>query len=183
VQPRQSTNHRSFFRDRLRRPPVAASDYVGSVPRASLPVAELGIHWRIFDGGVRKNEVLIAESKRREAEDELTTIDDERRASLDRLHSVPDSIAKADAAVSLLESANASTRHRSMLQIWSQEPGRCSYRGEAAGLARLSSVSARSELFLEAVNLNSHRKPAETSRQRRNFNLRTGTNDSAMARA
>ena len=55
-----------------------ASDY-GQLGSASEPTwsVELGVHWRIFDGGVRKNELLIAESKRREADDELTTRDDE----------------------------------------------------------------------------------------------------------
>ena len=49
-----------------------SADY-GQLGSASEPTwtAELGVHWRIFDGGVRKNELLIAESKRREAEDEL----------------------------------------------------------------------------------------------------------------
>src|SRR5271155_1562657 len=55
-----------------------ASDY-GRLGSASEPTwsAELGIRWRIFDGGVRKNELLIAESKRREAEDELTAEHDQ----------------------------------------------------------------------------------------------------------
>src|SRR5580700_6356599 len=53
------------------------ADY-GQLGPASMPTwsVELGVHWRIFDGGVRKNEVLIAESKRREAQDELTTEND-----------------------------------------------------------------------------------------------------------
>ena len=69
VQPRQSTNRRSFSRDRLRRPLCGPRRITASsAPRASLPgPSTLGIHWRIFDGGVRKNELLIAESKRREA--------------------------------------------------------------------------------------------------------------------
>jgi outer membrane protein len=50
-----------------------ATDY-GQLGSASEPTwsVGLGIPWRIFDGGVRKNELLIAQSKRREAEDEFT---------------------------------------------------------------------------------------------------------------
>jgi outer membrane protein TolC len=104
---------------------------------------------------VRKNEVLIAESKRREAEDELTTIDDETtREVWTACIAFRTALRKHDAAVSLLESANASYSAsldaykygvKNLVDVVTAE--------KQLALARLSSVSARSELFLEAVNL------------------------------
>jgi outer membrane protein TolC len=133
-----------------------ASDY-GRLGSASEPTwsAELGIHWRIFDGGVRKNEVLIAESKRREAEDELTTIDDETTREVWTAYiAFRTALRKHDAAVALLESANESYSAsldaykygvKNLVDVVTAE--------NQLARARLSSVSARSELFFEAVNL------------------------------
>ena len=133
-----------------------ASDY-GQLGAASEPTwsAELGIHWRIFDGGVRKNELLIAASKHREAEDELTTIDDETTREVWTAYiAFRTALRKHDAAVALLESANASYSSsldaykygvKNLVDVVTAE--------KQLALARLSSVSARSELFLEAVNL------------------------------
>ena len=133
-----------------------ASDY-GQLGAASEPTwsVELGIHWRIFDGGVRKNEVLIAESKRREAQDELTTIDDETTRQVWTAYiAFRTALRKHDAAVALLESANESYSEsldaykygvKNLVDVVTAE--------NQLARARLSSVSARSELFLEAVNL------------------------------
>jgi outer membrane protein TolC len=133
-----------------------SSDY-GQLGSASEPTwsVELGIHWRIFDGGVRKNEVLIAESKRREAEDELTTRDDETTREVWTAYiAFRTALRKHDAAVALLESANASYSAsldaykygvKNLVDVVTAE--------NQLARARLSSVSARSELFLEAVNL------------------------------
>ena len=133
-----------------------ASDY-GQLGSASEPTwsAELGIHWRIFDGGVRKNELLIAESKRREAEDELTTIDDETTREVWTAYiAFRTALRKHDAAVALLESTNESYSAsldaykygvKNLVDVVTAE--------NQLARARLSSVSARSELFLEAVNL------------------------------
>jgi outer membrane protein len=133
-----------------------SADY-GQLGAASEPTwsAELGIHWRIFDGGVRKNELLIAESKRREAEDELTTIDDETTREVWTAYiAFRTALRKHDAAVALLESGNASYSAsldaykygvKSLVDVVTAE--------KQLAQARLSSVSARSELFLEAVNL------------------------------
>jgi outer membrane protein TolC len=133
-----------------------ASDY-GQLGAASEPTwsVELGIHWRIFDGGVRKNEVLIAESKRREAQDELTTIDDETTRQVWTAYiAFRTALRKHDAAVALLESANESYSAsldaykygvKNLVDVVTAE--------NQLARARLSSVSARSELFLEAVNL------------------------------
>jgi outer membrane protein len=131
-------------------------DY-GQLGPASQPTwsVELGIHWRIFDGGVRKNEVLIAESKRREEEDELTTIDDETTREVWTAYiAFRTALRKHDAAVALLASANESYSAsldaykygvKNLVDVVTAE--------KQLALARLSSVSARSELFLEAVNL------------------------------
>ncbi len=133
-----------------------SADY-GQLGPASEPTwtAELGVHWRIFDGGVRKNELLIAESKRREAEDELTTIDDETTREVWTAYiAFRTALRKHDAAVALLESANTAYAAsldaykygvKNLVDVVTAE--------KQLAQARLSSVSARSELFLEAVNL------------------------------
>jgi outer membrane protein TolC len=133
-----------------------SSDY-GRLGAASEPTwsAELGVHWRIFDGGARKNELLIAESKRREAEDELTTRDDETTREVWTAYiAFRTALRKHDAAVALLESGNASYSAsldaynygvKNLVDVVTAE--------KQLAQARLSSVSARSELFLEAVNL------------------------------
>jgi outer membrane protein len=133
-----------------------ASDY-GQLGSASEPTwsAELGIRWRIFDGGVRKNELLIAESKRREAEDELTAEHDQTTREVWTAYiAFRTALRKHDAAVALLESANASYSAsldaykygvKNLVDVVTAE--------NQLARARLSSVSARSELFLEAVNL------------------------------
>ena len=133
-----------------------SSDY-GKLGSASEPTwsATLGIQWRIFDGGARKNELLIAESKRREATDELTAKDDEATREVWTAYiAFRTALRKHDAAVALLESANASYSAsleaykygvKNLVDVVTAE--------KELAQARLSSVSARSELFLEAVNL------------------------------
>ena len=132
------------------------ADY-GQLGAASEPTWSVGlsIHWRIFDGGVRKNDLLIAESKRREAQDELTTKDDETTREVWTAYiAFQTALRKHDAAVALLESANASYSSsleaykygvKNLVDVVTAE--------KQLAQARLSSVSARSELFLEAVNL------------------------------
>jgi outer membrane protein len=133
-----------------------ASDY-GQLGSASEPTwsVSLGVHWRIFDGGVRKNELLIAESKRREAQDELTAEHDQTTREVWTAYiAFRTALRKQDAAVALLESANASYSAsleaykygvKNLVDVVTAE--------KQLAQARLSSVSARSELFLEAVNL------------------------------
>jgi len=129
----------------------------GQLGSASEPTwsAELGVHWRIFDGGVRKNELLIAESKRREAEDELTAQRDRTTREVWTAYiAFRTALRKHDAAVALLASANASYSAsleaykygvKNLVDVVTAE--------KQLAQARLSSVAARSELFLEAVNL------------------------------
>jgi outer membrane protein len=132
------------------------ADY-GQLGSASEPTwsIELGIHWRIFDGGERKSEVLIAESEHREAEDELTEIHDQATREVWTAYiAFRTALRKHDAAVALLEAANSSysasldaynSGVRNLVDVVTAE--------NQLAQARLSSVSARSELFLEAVNL------------------------------
>ena len=129
----------------------------GQLGAASEPTwsVELGIRWRIFDGGARKNELLIAESKRREAEDEFAVKHDETTREVWTAYiAFRTALRKHDAAVALLESANASYSAsleaykygvKNLVDVVTAE--------KQLAQARLSSVSARSELFLEAVNL------------------------------
>jgi len=134
--------------------PTADYGVLGSASEPTWSV-ELGIRWRIFDGGVRKNEVLIAESKRREAEDELAAIHDETTREVWTAYiAFRTALRKHEAAVALLESANSSYSAsldaykygvKNLVDVVTAE--------KQLALARLSSVSARSELFLEAVNL------------------------------
>jgi outer membrane protein len=133
-----------------------SADY-GQLGSASEPTwsAELGIHWTIFDGGARKNEVLIAESKRREEDDELTTEEDETTREVWTAYiAFRTALRKHDAAVALLASSNESYSAsldaykygvKNLVDVVTAE--------KQLAQARLSSVSARSELFLQAVNL------------------------------
>jgi outer membrane protein len=134
--------------------PTADYGQLGPASEPTWSVA-LGIHWRIFDGGVRKNELLIAESKRREADDELTAEHDQTAREVWTAYiAFRTALRKQDAAVALLESANASYSAsleaykygvKNLVDVVTAE--------KQLAQARLSSVSARSELFLEAVNL------------------------------
>jgi len=134
--------------------PSADYGVLGSASEPTWSVA-LGIHWRIFDGGARKNELLITQSKRREAEDELTEKRDQTTREVWTAYiAFRTALRKHDAAVALLDSANASYSAsleaykygvKNLVDVVTAE--------KQLALARLSSVSARSELFLEAVNL------------------------------
>src|SRR5215472_9130058 len=134
--------------------PTADYGQLGSASEPTWSVA-LGIHWRIFDGGARKNELLIAESKHREAEDELTAEHDQTTREVWTAYiAFRTALRKHDAAVALLESANASYSAsldaykygvKNLVDVVTAE--------QQLAQARLSSVAARSGLFIEAVNL------------------------------
>lgn len=133
-----------------------ASDY-GRLGSASEPTWSftLGVHWDIFDGGARKNELSIAQSEHREAENELTEIHDQTTREVWTAYiAFRTALRKHDAAVALLDAANSSYSAsldaykygvRNLVDVVTAE--------DQLAQARLSSVSARSELFLEAVNL------------------------------
>jgi outer membrane protein len=132
------------------------ADY-GQLGSASEPTwsVELGVQWRIFDGGERKNELWIAESKRREAADELTAIHDQTTRQVWTAYiAFRTALRKHDAAVALLQAADAS--YSASLEAYKYGVKNLvdvvTAQNQLAQ-ARLSNVSARSELFTEAVNL------------------------------
>ena len=115
----------------------------------------VAIEWRIFDGGARKNELAIAESKKREAQDEMTEKHDQATREVWTAYiAFRTAQRKEQAAVALLESANASYAAsldaykygvKNLVDVLTAE--------KQLALARFSSVSARSQLLLEAVDL------------------------------
>ena len=131
-------------------------DY-GEAGPASEPTwsAALGIEWRIFDGGERKNGVLQAESRKREAQDELRDKRDQATREVWTAYiAFRTALRKEQAAIALLESASASYSSsldaykygvKNLIDVVTAE--------RQLAQARFSSVSARSELFLEAVDL------------------------------
>jgi outer membrane protein len=129
----------------------------GQLGNASLPTwsATLAIQWRIFDGGERKNEVAKAESKKREAQDEMRDKRDQATRQVWTAYiAFRTALRKEQAAVALLDSASASYSAsldaykygvKNLIDVVTAE--------RQLAQARLSGVSARSQLFLEAVDL------------------------------
>jgi len=117
--------------------------------------ASLGVEWRIFDGGARRNELAIAESKRREAQDVMTEKHDQATREVWTAYiAFRTAQRKQQAAVALLDSANASYSAsldaykygvKNLIDVLTAE--------KQLAQARLSGVSARSQLLLEAVDL------------------------------
>jgi outer membrane protein TolC len=113
------------------------------------------MEWRIFDGGARKHELLNAESKHREAQHELTEIRDRATREVWSAYiAFTTAVRKQQAAVALLESANSSYSAsldaynfgvKNLIDVVTAE--------KQLALARLSSVSSRSQLLLEAVRV------------------------------
>jgi outer membrane protein len=134
--------------------PTANVGQLGSASKPTWSVA-LEVEWRIFDGGERKHHVSAAESKQREAQDEMTDKRDQATREVWSAYiAFRTAIRKEQAAVALLDSANASYSAsleayrygvRNLVDVVTAE--------KQLALARLSSVAARSELFLQAVNL------------------------------
>jgi outer membrane protein len=132
------------------------ADY-GQLGAASQPTwnASLEVQWRIFDGGVRKNELAIAESRRREAQDEMTEKHDQATREVWTAYiAFRTALRKQQAAVALLDSATTSYSAsldaykfgvKNLIDVVTAE--------KQLAQARLSGVSARSQLLLEAVNL------------------------------
>ena len=129
----------------------------GQLGAASEPVwsASLSVEWRIFDGGARKNRLAMAESKKREAQDELRDKHDQaQREVWTAFIAFRTAQRQHQAAVALLNSASTSYSAsldaykygvKNLVDVVTAE--------KQLALARLSSVSARSQLFLEAVQL------------------------------
>jgi outer membrane protein len=131
-------------------------DY-GQVGAANEPVwsASLGVEWRIFDGGDRKNRLAIAESKEREAQDEFTDKHDQaQREVWTAFIAFRTAQRQEQAAVAQLDSAGASYSAsldaykygvKNLVDVVTAE--------KQLALARLSSVSARSQIFVDTVQL------------------------------
>jgi outer membrane protein len=132
------------------------ADY-GELGNASQPTwsAALAVEWQIFDGGARKNELAAARSKKRETQDELRDKQDQvTREVWTAYIAFRTALRKQQAAVALLESANSSYSAsleaykygvKNLVDVLTAE--------RQLAQARYSSVSARSQLFLEAVDL------------------------------
>jgi outer membrane protein TolC len=134
--------------------PTADYGQLGNASQATWSAA-LSIEWRIFDGGERKNEVAKAESKRREAQDEMREKRDQAMREVWTAYiAFRTALRKQQAAVALLDSATESYSSsldaykngvKNLIDVVTAE--------RQLAQARLSSVSARSQLFYEAVNL------------------------------
>ncbi len=134
--------------------PTASYGQLGSASKPTWS-ASFEIEWRIFDGGARKYELTAAESTRRQAQDEMTDKRDQAtREVWSSYIAFRTAIRKEQAAVALLESAHASYSAsldaykygvKNLVDVVTAE--------KQLALARLSGVSARSDLFLQAVNL------------------------------
>jgi outer membrane protein len=115
----------------------------------------LALQWKILDGGARAKQVDAAESKKREAQDELTGKRDEATREVWSSYILfGTAVRKEQAAVALLEAANTSYSAsldayrygvKNLIDVVTAQ--------RQLAQARLSGVAARSELFLEAVNL------------------------------
>jgi outer membrane protein len=134
--------------------PTADYGQLGNASQATW-AAELTIEWKIFDGGARKNEVAQAESKKREAQEEMREKRDQATREVWTAYiGFRTALRKEQAASALLSSASASFEAsldaykygvKNLIDVVTA--------GKQLAQARLSSVSARSQLFLEAVNL------------------------------
>jgi outer membrane protein len=117
--------------------------------------AALTVEWRIFDGGARKNELAEAKSQKRSAQEELREKRDQTTREVWTAYiGFRTALRKQQAAVALLDSANASYSAsleaykfgvKNLIDVVTAE--------RQLAQARFSSVSARSQLFLEAVDL------------------------------
>ncbi len=132
------------------------TDYgqLGNASQATWSAA-LAIQWRIFDGGERKNEVAQAQSKKREAQDEMREKRDQATRQVWTAYiAFRTALRKQQAAVALMDSASASYSAsldaykygvKNLIDVVTAE--------RQLAQARLSNVAVRSQLFLEAVDL------------------------------
>jgi outer membrane protein TolC len=134
--------------------PTSNFGELGSASKRTWSAAAV-FEWRIFDGGARKNALAAAESKHREAQDELTEKRDQATREVWTAYiGFRTALRKHQAALALLTSANESYSAsleayrygvKNLIDVVTAE--------KQLAQARLSSVSARSQLFLQAVNL------------------------------
>jgi outer membrane protein len=117
--------------------------------------AALSVEWKIFDGGLRKNELAAAESRRRQARNEMTEKHDQATREVWTAYiAFRTALRKEEAAAALLNAANTSYSAsldayrygvKNLVDVLTAE--------KQLAQARLSSVAARSQLLLEAVDL------------------------------
>jgi outer membrane protein TolC len=158
--------------DSAYRPKVSLSANVAQSvawPRSVSPPAQFGtinkptwaagvnVEWTIFDGGARRNRRELAESGKREAQDELRDKRDEaQREVWSSYIAFRTALRQEEAAVALLSAAETSYSAsldaynygvKNLVDVVTAE--------KQLALARLSAVSARSRVFTEAVRLES----------------------------
>ena len=132
---------------------------LGQFGSASEPTwsAAISIQWTIFDGGARKNRKALAESEKRQAVDQLRDQRDQaQREVWSSYIAFRTALKQEQAAVALLSAAN--TSYSASLDAYKygvQNLVDVVTAQKQLALARLSSVSARSRLFTEAVRLES----------------------------
>jgi outer membrane protein len=131
----------------------------GALGHANEPTwsVTMGLQWTIFDGGRRRNQKLVAESSKREAVDELKEKHDQaQREVWSSYIAFNTAVRQEQAAVALLSAADMSysasldaykSGVKNLVDVVTSE--------RELSLARLSSVAARSRLFLAAVRLES----------------------------
>jgi len=134
--------------------PYASQGTLGSATKTTFSGA-FEIEWKIFDGGARKHELLSAESKHRETQHEMTELRDRATREVWSAYiAFTTAVRKQQASVALLESANLSYSAsldaynfgvKNLIDVVTAE--------KQLALARLSSVSSRSQLLLEAVRV------------------------------
>jgi outer membrane protein TolC len=156
-------------------------------PMEIRPPAELGnintptwaaavhVEWTIFDGGVRRNRKELAESAKRQATEELREKRDQAQRDVWSSYiGFRTALRQEEAAVALLTAAETSYSAsldaykygvKNLVDVVSAE--------KQLALARLSSVSARSRIFTEAVrlkwvtgNLLRNQQPATTTQRK-----------------
>ncbi len=132
------------------------TDY-GELGHASEPTwsVAMGVEWRLWDGGARKNALAISQSKRREAQDQMSELRNQATREVWTTYiAFRTAMRKEQAAEALLNSAGMSYSAsldayqygvKSLVDVLTAE--------KQLAQARLSSVSARSQLFLDAVSL------------------------------
>lgn len=132
------------------------TDY-GTLAAVSEPTwsVGVGVQWRIFDGGARKNELEIARSRARSARDEMREKEDQATSEVWTAYiGFRTALRKEQAAEALLTSANSSYSAsldaykygvKNLIDVVTAE--------RQLAQARLSGVASRSALFVEAVDL------------------------------
>ena len=131
----------------------------GQFGHANVPtwLAALSVEWTIFDGGARKNRKSLAESEKRQATEELRDKRDEAQKEVWSSYTAfRTALRQEEAAVALLVAADTSysasldaykSGVKNLVDVVTAQKQLAS--------ARLSSVSARSRVFTEAVRLES----------------------------